>query len=81
MLSGVCGKNEKQTIVVTSGATGDKMVLTYSGQSTGELAYNASPAEVATALRALSNIDGDAETAVSTVESGTGVAKPRGVGS
>ena len=36
-ITGVCGKNEKQTIVVTGGAADDKMVLTYNGQPTGEL--------------------------------------------
>ena len=39
-ISGVCGKNEKQTLVVTGGAASDKLVLTYNDQSTAELAYD-----------------------------------------
>ena len=62
-ITGVCGKNEKQTMVVTGGAAGDKLVLTYDGQSTGELAYDATSAEIATALKALNNI-GDNDVAV-----------------
>ena len=62
-LTGVCGKNEKQTVVVTGGAVGDKLVLTYDGQSTAELAYDATSAEIATALKALNNI-GDSDVAV-----------------
>ena len=62
-ITGGCGKNEKQTIVVTNGAANDKLVLTYSGQSTAELAYDATPADVAVALKALSNI-GDSDVSV-----------------
>jgi putative methionine-R-sulfoxide reductase with GAF domain len=62
-LTGVCGKNEKQTVVVTGGAVGDKLVLTYDGQSTAELAYDATSAEIATALKALNNI-GDSDVTV-----------------
>ena len=62
-LTGVCGKNEKQTVVVSGGAAGDKLVLTYDGQSTGELAYDATSAQIATALKLLSNI-GDTDVAV-----------------
>ena len=62
-ITGVCGKNEKQTVVVTGGAAGDKLVLTYDGQSTGELAYDATSAQIAAALKALNNI-GDSDVAV-----------------
>ena len=55
-ITGTCGKNEKQTIVVTGGAAGDKMVLTYSGQSTAELAYNTRAADIATALQGTEHI-------------------------
>lgn len=55
-----CGQNEKQTIVVTLAEADDKLILTYDGQSTGLLAYDATSATVAAALKALSNIgDGD----------------------
>jgi hypothetical protein len=57
-ISGVCGKNEKQTVVVTGGAASDKLVLTYNGQSTAELAYDISSADMQTALRALSSVNG-----------------------
>ena len=57
-ISGVCGKNEKQTVVVTGGAAGDKLVLTYNGQSTAELAYDIASADLQTALRALSSVNG-----------------------
>ena len=56
-IAGVCGKNEKQTMVVTGGAADDKLVLTYDGQSTGELAYDSTSAQIAAALKALSNIE------------------------
>jgi len=56
LLTGVCGKNEKQTVVVTGGSAGDKLVLTYDGQSTGELAYEATPPRIAVALKGLNNI-------------------------
>jgi len=62
-ITGVCGKNEKQTVVVTGGAANDKLILTYSGQSTGELAYDATSAQIATALKLLNNI-GDNDVAV-----------------
>jgi hypothetical protein len=57
-ISGVCGKNEKQTVVVTGGAAGDKLVLTYNGQSTAELAYDIASADLQTVLRALSSVNG-----------------------
>ena len=53
-ITGCLRKNEKQTIIITDGA-GDKLVLTYSGQSTGELDYDATSADVEAALKALSN--------------------------
>ena len=62
-ISGICGKNEKQTVVVTGGQAGDKLVLTYGGQSTGELAYDATSAQIAVALKGLNNI-GDSDVAV-----------------
>ena len=62
-ISGVCGKNEKQTVVVTGGAADDRLVLTYDGQSTGELAYDSTSAQIAAALKGLNNI-GDNDVAV-----------------
>ena len=57
-MTGTCGRNEKQTVAVSGGAAGDKLVLTYDGQSTAELAYNISSADLQTALRALSSVNG-----------------------
>ena len=57
------GINEKQTVAIAGAAAGDKLVLTYSGQSTGELAYDATSAQIAAALKGLNNI-GDNDVAV-----------------
>ena len=52
------GINERQTVAIVGAAAGDKLVLTYDGQSTAELAYDATSAQVAAALKLLSNIGG-----------------------
>ena len=52
------GINARQTVAVSGGTAGDNVVLSYDGQSTAELAYDISPANLQTALRALSNING-----------------------
>lgn len=48
------GTNEVQTITIS--ATGGTFTITYSGQTTGAIAYNATAPTVQTALEALSNI-------------------------
>jgi|GEM_PF-513509 len=48
--------NEVQTISVTGSPTGGTFTLTYSGQTTAGIAYNASAATVQSALEALSNL-------------------------
>lgn len=48
------GTNEVQTVTVD--ATAGNFTITYSGQTTGSLAFNASAATVQTALEALSNL-------------------------
>lgn len=48
--------NEVQTATITGAPTGGSFRLTYSGQQTGQLAFNASAAEVQAALSALSTI-------------------------
>lgn len=48
--------NEKQRVTVTGSPTGGTFTLTYSGQTTAAIAYNASVATVQAALEALSNI-------------------------
>jgi coat protein Gp5 len=49
--------NEEQTVTVTGGPTGGTFTLTYSGQTTAGITYNASAAAVKSALAALSNLD------------------------
>jgi hypothetical protein len=48
--------NEVQTATVTGGPTGGTFTLTYSGQTTAAIAYNAPAATVQAALIALSNL-------------------------
>ncbi|WP_039942974.1 hypothetical protein [Streptomyces himastatinicus] len=49
--------NEVQTVTITGGPTGGTFTLTYSGQTTAAIAYNATAAAVQTALEALSNVN------------------------
>ena len=53
---GSAAVNEVQVVTLTGGATGGTFTLTYSGQTTSAIAYNASAATVDAALEALSNI-------------------------
>jgi hypothetical protein len=48
--------NERQTVTITGTPTGGTFTLTYSGQTTASIAYNANASAVQTALEALSNI-------------------------
>lgn len=48
--------NETQTLAITGGPTGGTFTLTYAGQTTAAIAYNAAAAAVQSALEALSNI-------------------------
>ncbi|WP_060888534.1 hypothetical protein [Streptomyces scabiei] len=48
--------NEVQTLTVTGAPTGGTFTITWSGQTTAAIAYNATAAQVQTALEALSNI-------------------------
>lgn len=48
--------NEKQTVTLTGVPTGGTFTLTYAGQETGNIAYNAAAATVQAALEALSTI-------------------------
>lgn len=50
------GTNEVQLVALTRNPTGGTFTLTYAGQTTGAIAYNASAATVLAALEALSNI-------------------------
>lgn len=51
--------NEVQTFTITGTPTGGTFTLTYNGQTTGNIAYNASAATVELALEALTNIGTD----------------------
>jgi hypothetical protein len=50
------GTNEIQTITITGTPTGGSFTLTLDGKTTAQIAYNATSAQVKTALAALSNI-------------------------
>jgi hypothetical protein len=50
------GTNEVQTITITGTPTGGTYTLTFSGQTTANIAYNATASAVQSALEALSNI-------------------------
>lgn len=51
------GVNDQQTVTITGGPTGGTFTLTYSGQTTAGIAYNANAAAVQSALEGLSNIN------------------------
>jgi hypothetical protein len=48
--------NEVQTVTITGSPTGGTFTLTYSGQTTAGIAYNATAATVKNALQALSTV-------------------------
>lgn len=57
------GTNEVQTVTISGSPTGGSFTLTFSGETTGAIAYNATASAVTTALTALSNINsGDVST-------------------
>lgn len=49
-------RNETQVVTITGTATAGQFQLTYSGQTTADIAYNSSAATVQAALEALSNL-------------------------
>lgn len=53
---GATGTNEVQTVTITGTPTGGNFTLTFSGQTTANIAHNATSGAVQTALEALSNI-------------------------
>lgn len=52
----VAGTDEVQTVTITGSPTGGTYTLTFSGQTTASIAYNATASAVQSALEALSNI-------------------------
>jgi hypothetical protein len=61
------GQNEIQTISITGAPTGGTFTLTFGGQTTSALAYNASAATIQSALSALSSIGNSGNPAQSNV--------------
>jgi hypothetical protein len=55
--------NERQAVGLNDGISGGTFTLTYRGQTTGAIDYTATASDVATALRALSNLE-DADVTV-----------------
>lgn len=55
-VQGVAPVNEKQRVVLGGTPSGGTFTLTFAGQTTGAIAYNASAATVTAALEALSNV-------------------------
>ncbi|OFX13606.1 MAG: hypothetical protein A2W00_04455 [Candidatus Eisenbacteria bacterium RBG_16_71_46] len=53
----VNGVNEVQRVTLDGSPTGGTFTLTYAGQETGNIAYNATAAVVQAALQALSNVE------------------------
>jgi hypothetical protein len=51
------GVNEAQTVTITGTPTGGTYTLTFNGQTTAAIPYNATAAQVTTALEALSNVN------------------------
>jgi hypothetical protein len=51
------GTNEQQTVAIDDASSSGTFTLTYSGQTTAAIAYNADAATVKSALEALSNIE------------------------
>lgn len=62
--------NEVQTVTISGSPTGGTFTLTWSGQTTGDIAFDASAADVQAALAALSNI-GDTDTGADVSVSGS----------
>lgn len=50
-------RSEVQTVTITGGPTGGTYTLTFSGQTTAAIPYNATATQVQTALEALSNVN------------------------
>lgn len=64
---------ESQQIAITGSPTGGTFTLTFDGQTTSTIAYNANSAAVKTALEALSNVEADSITATGGALPGTPV--------
>lgn len=56
--TGAAGTNEVQTVTIGGGVTGGTFTLSFEGEETTDIAYNATTGTVETALEALGTIDG-----------------------
>lgn len=56
-MDGIGGTDEVQTVTITGSPTGGTFTLTYDGDTTAPIAYNASAADVESALAALDTLD------------------------
>lgn len=54
---GSAGADEVQTLSITGNPTGGTFTITFDGETTGNIAFNATANDVKTALEALNNID------------------------
>lgn len=72
-LAGTAGQNEKQQVTIAGTPTGGTFTLTFSGQTTAAIAYNASAFTLRDALCDLNNIAGtdEVQTLTSTATGGT----------
>jgi hypothetical protein len=62
-MDGVNGTDEVQTVTVSGSPTGGTFTLTFNGETTAPIAYNATAAQVQSALRALDSIGQNGVTA------------------
>lgn len=58
-MDGIAGTDEVQTVTITGSPTGGSFTLTYAGDTTAAIAYNATAAEVASALAGLDTLDAE----------------------
>ncbi len=68
------GTNEVQTVTITGTPTGGTFTLSFAGQTTAPIAYNAAASAVVSALEALANIEAGEVTATGGALPGTAVA-------
>jgi hypothetical protein len=58
-MDGIAGTDEVQTVTITGSPTGGTFTLTYAGDTTDPIAYNATAAQVKSALAALDTLDAE----------------------
>ncbi len=58
-ITGICGKNEQQTITITNGAAGDMLVLTYGGVNADPVVYDGSAVALQAAVETIPALIGN----------------------